>query len=218
MKKKNHLQHRLLGLLLMLLLMVTFSVTASAAAPKLKLSKTTLKIEAEKYTYLSVTYEGTKVRPKWTTSNSKVATISKTGRLTAKVAGKTTVTAVYKGKIVKCRVTVTKRPLYKKLYKQFLESCTVNSEYSSFEPTKYRIINLDKKSVPELVIYKNSGSYGEFHVYTVKNNKLKYSGYCSGKGYGPNAPLTYATYAKGIFVSGWVNGVGGAWGAIYSLK
>lgn len=51
----------------------------------------------------------TKKKVKWSTSNKKIATVSKNGKVTAKKVGKCTITATAGGKKYKCKVTVSYR-------------------------------------------------------------------------------------------------------------
>ncbi len=76
---------------------------AAKKAPKLSAtSKTVLK--GKTFT-LKVKNAG-KAKVKWTSSNKKVATVSKTGKVTAKKAGKATITAKVGKKKLTCKVTV----------------------------------------------------------------------------------------------------------------
>jgi len=58
-------------------------------------------------------FQGTSNAPSWSSDNKKVVTVSK-GKLTAKGKGTATVTASYKGKKYKCKVTVEAPSLTKK--------------------------------------------------------------------------------------------------------
>lgn len=74
------------------------------------INKTAASISVGDKTTLKITYKGKSVSSKsvkWTTSNKKVATVSSTGVVAAKKAGKATITATYKGTKVTCKVTVT---------------------------------------------------------------------------------------------------------------
>lgn len=53
---------------------------------------------------------GTKKKVKWSSSNKKVVTVNKKGKVSGKKAGKATITAKVGKKKLKCRVTVTKIP------------------------------------------------------------------------------------------------------------
>lgn len=82
-------------------------------ASKIKVTEY-LKINSKKlYVYKGKSYQlkvtGTKKTIKWTTSDKKVATVSKTGNVKAKKQGSATITATTGTKTVKCKVFVYKK-------------------------------------------------------------------------------------------------------------
>lgn len=93
----------------------TATITAAVAGKKLtcvvtvtepvKLSNKTYTLETGKTYKLKVT--GTKGKVTWSSSNTKVATISSYGTITAKAAGKATITAKVDDKTLTCALTVT---------------------------------------------------------------------------------------------------------------
>lgn len=74
-------------------------------APKINYSKKSL--NKGKKLQLKVLY--TSKTPKWSTSNKKVATVSKNGKVTAKGIGKCTITAKIGSKTYKCKISVVYR-------------------------------------------------------------------------------------------------------------
>lgn len=86
---------------------------------KLKLNKKKLTLKKGKKYTLKLTITSTaktskdkkalKKAVKWTSSNKKVATVTKSGKVTAKKVGKATITAKLKGKKVSCTVKVKKK-------------------------------------------------------------------------------------------------------------
>lgn len=78
---------------------------------KIKLNKSKVEVERGKTVKLKVSFSPSNVTTKtikWTSSDKKVATVSKNGVVTGKKAGKAVITATAKnGKIAKCTVTVT---------------------------------------------------------------------------------------------------------------
>ena len=86
--------------------------TTSSAAAKVKLNSTkaTLYVggsSAKKTKTLKATFNGKKVKATFTSSNSKVAKVAKkTGKVTAVKKGSATITAKYKGKKAKAKITV----------------------------------------------------------------------------------------------------------------
>lgn len=94
--------------LVMILSLVPLQVQAKSTV---KLNKTSTTVYVGKTTTLKITGTGKTV--KWTTSNKKVATVSSKGKVTAKKAGRATITAKVSGKSYKCKVTVKKPSLNK---------------------------------------------------------------------------------------------------------
>lgn len=99
---------------------ITAKVTQNGTTYKLKVKvtvkKPTVKLTASKkeltvgkaYTFKAKAY-GLKGDVKWTSSNSKVASVTSRGKVTAKAAGTTTIKATVNGKSVSCKVTVKKK-------------------------------------------------------------------------------------------------------------
>ena len=71
------------------------------------LSKKKLSLKGGKNYKLKTKYAGKYVKPVYKSSNKKVATVDKNGRVIALKRGKATISAGYKGSVVKCTVTVT---------------------------------------------------------------------------------------------------------------
>ena len=80
-------------------------------AAKVKLNKTKLTLYRKKTATLKV--KGTKKKVKWSSSNKKVATVSKKGKVTAKKKGTATITARVGKKKYRCNVTVKNPTLSK---------------------------------------------------------------------------------------------------------
>lgn len=92
---------RLLLFSLLFVLTVLFAVPTYA---KPKLNKKAITITPRQIVKLTVT--GTKRKPKWTSSNKKIATVSKNGEVKGKKSGKVVIKAKVNGKTLKCKVTV----------------------------------------------------------------------------------------------------------------
>ncbi len=93
-------------LTLCLALVCTFCMPNQASAAKIKLSKKSVTITKGKSVTLKL--KGTKKKPKWSTSNKKVATVSKKGKVTGKKAGNAKITAKVGKKKYVCKVKVVK--------------------------------------------------------------------------------------------------------------
>lgn len=79
------------------------NVTETQAA-SLKISSKAFALEAGKTKNLTVS--GTKSKPKWNTSKSSVASVTSSGKVTAKAPGSATITATVSGKKLTSKVTV----------------------------------------------------------------------------------------------------------------
>ncbi|MDF2942702.1 MAG: putative surface protein responsible for cell interaction [Herbinix sp.] len=101
---------KLLFTVLLLIAMVTssaapiFSSTHIAQAATIKISNRSLTLEVGKVKTLKIT--GTSKKIIWSSSKKTVATVSSKGKVTAKIAGTTTITATVAGKKLTCKLTV----------------------------------------------------------------------------------------------------------------
>lgn len=86
----------------------TQTKTISKLKPFIKLSKKTVKLQTSKTYSLKIRYAKGDSIKKCTSSNKKVATVTKKGKIKAKKKGTATITVVLKsGKRAKCKVTVS---------------------------------------------------------------------------------------------------------------
>ena len=94
---------------IVMVLIMAFSVTPESvfAAKKVKLNKTKATVYVGKSVQLKVNNNRKKV--KWSTSNKKVAIVSKKGKVKGKKVGKATITAKIGKKKYKCKITVKKK-------------------------------------------------------------------------------------------------------------
>ena len=94
-----------LSLLLILALIFSLAGPAQAVnAATIKISQKTATVIKGDYLYLDI--KGTSKKATWTSSNKRVATVSKTGKVTTISKGKATITAKVSGKKYSCKVTV----------------------------------------------------------------------------------------------------------------
>lgn len=82
------------------------STTTAQAATKVKLNKQKATLTVGDTLQLKIS--GTKSKVTWSSSNKKIAKVSKKGKVTAIKAGTATITAKVKGKKYKCKITVKK--------------------------------------------------------------------------------------------------------------
>ena len=109
-------------------------------------------------------------------SNTSIATVNSSGKITAKKAGTCTITLTDTQKrTYKCTVTVKSSSSSKKAalkaYYNFLKSYNYNTEYPA---TGFNLAYINNDSIPELVVF-----YGDYHaagakVYAYVNGKVKY--------------------------------------------
>ena len=94
---------------IVLVIVLAFSVTPDSvfAAKKAKISKTKATIYVGKTIKLKV--KNNKKKVKWSTSNKKVAKVSKKGKVKGIKAGKATITAKVGKKAYKCKIKVKKK-------------------------------------------------------------------------------------------------------------
>ena len=104
MEKKRISILLLAGLLLMAVL---GNAVSTQAASKVKLNRKKATITVGKSVTLKV--KNAKKKVKWSTSNKKVATVNKKGKVTGEKAGKATITAKVGRQKYKCKVTVKKK-------------------------------------------------------------------------------------------------------------
>jgi len=92
--------------ILVLVVAIIFAVQADAAKKKVKLSNTKISL------YVGDSYKlklkNTKKKVKWSSSNKKIATVSKKGKVKAKKKGTCKITAKVGKKKYTCKITVKK--------------------------------------------------------------------------------------------------------------
>lgn len=214
MKNKKRI---LVSLLMMFSLILGISISAYAATAKasIKLNTSKVSVVVGKTTTLTATVTGKSKKVTWKSSNTKVATV-KNGVVTAKKAGKVTITAKANGKSKKCVVTV-KNVDYAELYRAFLRQSKVKGDGSyTYAPGYFYLLNIDKKGVPELIVSSKYG-YGVYHVYTILNGKVTYTGTYSRKGFMIHQ-ISYSSKYKGLYTEGWINHVGGVYSYYYGMN
>ena len=99
-------------------------VKLTHADPSLTLDKKTASVKCGKTLTLKATLKNSGSKISWKSSDSKIATVDSSGKITAKKAGRVTITATAAGKSAKCTVTV--------LYKD-----VTNPEDFWYTPTNY---------------------------------------------------------------------------------
>lgn len=129
---------KLLLMLLTMMMVLCMGTVSNAASIKLNKKKVTLYVTQT--TTLKVT--GTTKKVKWSSSDKKIAKVSKKGKVTAVKAGKATITARVGKKSLKCTVTVKKG-----LNKKSVTLEAGKTEKLKLYGTKIKSVKTSKKSV-----------------------------------------------------------------------
>lgn len=109
---KTHFNIKNLTVIVMAVVMVLCMTPVTADAATVKLNKTKATIYVGSTTTLKV--KGTSQKAKWTSNKKSVATVNNKGKVTAKKAGKATITAKIGSRKFSCKVTVKNPYLNKK--------------------------------------------------------------------------------------------------------
>ena len=155
--------------------------TVEAAAKKVKLNKTkaTLTItDRKKNPTVTLKVKNTSKKATWSTSNKKVATVKK-GKVTAKGAGKATITCKVDGKKLTCKVTVKDKR--GSLNVTIKHSVSKEREYGINVGKNQAIVTYNGKDVTnkaECVLRKVGNENGEVYtLYHGSMNDLTLNGY-----------------------------------------
>lgn len=128
---------KLVVLLLAVVMMITvLPVQAEAAA--VKLNKTAVSLYVGEKVTLKLSKKQSSV--KWSSSNKKVAAVTSAGKVTAKKAGKATVTAKVSNKTYTCRVTV-KNPYLNKTKLSLAKGKTYNLKLTGTKVKSWKSSN-----------------------------------------------------------------------------
>ena len=126
---------KLLALIVAIALSISMLPTTNvSAAKKVKLNKATATIYVGKTVTLKL--KNSKKKVKWTTSNKKIATVSKKGKVKGKKTGRVTITAKVGKKKYKCKVTVKKKQTIKPTEKPTEQPTTKPTETPTTQPTE----------------------------------------------------------------------------------
>ena len=133
-------------LLLMALMLIPTVGVAAKKKPKLNKKKITLTVDGK----FKLKVKNTKAKVKWKSSNKKIATVNKKGKVVAKKAGKATIYAKVKKKKLKCTVRVKRIVVHLKSIKEGEELPFKASEkykyVFNFTPTESGVYEVEGKS------------------------------------------------------------------------
>lgn len=214
MKMKRQRKFRWLVVLCSVMLALCFTMPALAAkdgektsnvsaAASIKLNRSTasLSLSGMKTIQLKATVRGKSKRVTWSSSNRKVAVVSSTGKVTAKSAGKTVITARANGKTAKCTITVKKAAAfsgkraqhqkyvaYIKSFERRYKNAMVQGELKASKAKIYfAFVDIDGDGTDECIVrgqYDPSSSKvmtsnsmnpytDKTEIYTIKSGKVK---------------------------------------------
>ncbi|MEY8426885.1 Ig-like domain-containing protein [Lachnospiraceae bacterium 46-15] len=157
---KNIIKKSITTILIFAMALTLAMPMQAEAKAKVKLNKTKVTLNVKKTYKLKVS--GTAKKVTWSSSKKSVATVSKTGKVTAKKKGTATITAKVSGKKYTCKVTV----------KQPVTSVTLNKKTATLTK-KGATVTLKATAKPsnansKKVTWKSSNK----KVATVKNGKV----------------------------------------------
>lgn len=124
----------------------TAKCTVTVKNPSTTLNKKTSTVYVGKTLKLTATVKGKSSKVTWKSNNKKIATVNSSGKVTAKKAGKVTITAKANGKTAKCTITV-KNP-----------SITLNTKKSTLYVGDTLQLNATVKGASSKVTWKTSNS------------------------------------------------------------
>ncbi|MBQ6844424.1 MAG: Ig-like domain-containing protein [Agathobacter sp.] len=139
---------RIVSLLLMFVmvcsLLAPIGEVQAATKKKVAINKTTLTmIKGDKYQLKVSNVKTSKV--KWSTSNKKIVTVDKKGKVTAKKKGTATVTAKVGKKSYKCKITVIYKPVINKTKVSIYNGYTYQLKLSNAKASEIKWSTSNKK-------------------------------------------------------------------------
>lgn len=182
----------MLTLLLVFVVSVSFSMPTSAATKAtISLNKTSISITRGSSTVLKATVKGKSKKVTWSSKNSSIASVSSSGKVTAKKVGTTYITAKANGVSKTCKVQVKEniRTIFQKAATgKWMKSTSASfGQYSKFT-TKERVyynkktgkviarekIADIKKKTGDKYYVTMAGKYGKYELRcTIKNGKVQ---------------------------------------------
>ena len=147
---------------------------------ELKLNKYSATLTKGKTLKLKATVTGSSSKVKWSSSNTKVAKVSSSGKVTAKKAGTATITAKVGKVTAKCKITVKTKETAKgknaKAHAAYKKALAGNFELtngSSLPADAFYLFDLNKDGVDELLIQVKYNSLGHWQYFLFVYNSGK---------------------------------------------
>ena len=157
---------------------VTAACVVTVKKPTIKLNKSSLSLDVKKTATLKATVDGPSKTVTWKSSNTKIATVDKNGKVTAKKVGSCTITATANGVSAKCTVKVlSQKDKAIEAYKKFLSQDNITWDGDSYPASafSFELIYIDNDPIPEL--YMANGQAYQMVGYTAlfawKGGKVK---------------------------------------------
>lgn len=160
--------------LLLFALILLLPVPAQAAASiRLNTKSVTLNLKKKKTTTLKATIKGTSKKAKWTSSNKQVATVSQKGKVTARKAGKTIITAAVGNKKAKCTITVNsgagRTGTYTKDYGAGIHEVAIKKISGNKITFQVRFVSMRRIAWTDAITAKITGSKGNKVYFKYEN-------------------------------------------------
>lgn len=156
--------------------------TVTVKKPTIKLSKSTASIYVGESLQLNAVVQGKSQKVTWKTSNKKVATVSKNGKVYGRKEGKVTITATANGVKAKCVVTVKlKHPDYSQFFMLKKQKTSYGNEWVNEYGA--RLVLNEGAEVEKCAIYlEKKGSY-YYRTFAVKGKNITSVRYVPYLGY-----------------------------------
>ena len=208
----------LIPALLVLTAIIALMPSFRASASSVRLSKSHVNLYTSggrKKIHLYLYEDGKKVKASWTSSKSRVASVSSSGVVRAKRTGTAKITARYAGMNFTCSIKVRRRSgTYKKAikaYNTFLMNTyvTYTDSGDKAQADNFTALDLDKNGIPELLVNVVTPDGDRHYVlYRYKNKKISIGqqlGVCSDfVWYDKKGVLSYWQYMsnESLFIYG----------------
>lgn len=166
----------------MVIMLVGFCSVMNVDAASVRLSKTSVSLEAGKTITLSV--KGTSKKVSWSSSNKKVASVSKKGKVTALKKGTANIYARVNGRKLKCKVTVKAVPMSKYWtadshaaahLRAYVKKVTNKKDKENYIPVEDRIAVFDMDGTLTCEQYFSYFDTVMFKYYCLKDPNVKVS-------------------------------------------
>lgn len=178
--RKSRLMFILLTAILVLFLTAAVPARAEASTLTISDSKVSLYLKGTKTTRIYAYLDGKSVKPKFSSTSKRIATVNKSGKITAKKAGVCYIIAKYGKKKVRCKVVVKRQSSeYEKAiskYNDFLKYSYVTFQDSGRrkQADNFFSLDVDGNGIPELFAAAVYGPDRWYVMYTFEDGKMSF--------------------------------------------